>query len=120
MLELHHIALFFAALASAKYGLIDRRAPITTIFASMLFFAAFSISSFFIQVPVQGQTDYFTTLPGMFAVGLGGTLFMLAMGILEALDKLPDESVRGVLADAEKKAERGEGLDDSRDFSGGD
>ncbi|ELY27907.1 hypothetical protein C499_08687 [Halogeometricum borinquense DSM 11551] len=62
--------------------------------ASMVFFGAFSISSFAVE-PLTGGDP--RTMLGMFALGLGGLLFMLAMTILEGLDKLPEHPVEAVL-----------------------
>ncbi|MBP1987239.1 hypothetical protein [Halolamina salifodinae] len=88
-----YLALFLGALGAAKYALIDRRAPLTTMPASMVFFAAFAIGSFSVE-PLTGGDP--RSLIGMFALGLGGVLFMVAMLILEALDKLPDHPVEAV------------------------
>lgn len=104
MIVWEHLALFFSALASAKYGLIDRRAPLTTIPASMVFFAAFSISSFYIEVGTGNGIET-TSSRGMFVLGLGGTLFMMAMLVLEALDKLPDTEIENVLGSHLRRTE---------------
>lgn len=96
MLVLQHLALFLAGLGTAKYALIDRRAPLTTMPASMVFFAAFAVSSFAVE-PITGGEP--RTMLGMFALGLGGLLFMLAMLILEALDKLPEHPVQAALGE---------------------
>lgn len=96
MLVLEHLALFLGALASAKFALIDRRAPLTTMPASIVFFGAFAISSFYLQVPTGNGIET-TSSVGMAILGLGGLLFMVAMTILEALDKLPEHPVEQVL-----------------------
>jgi len=62
--------------------------------ASMLFFAAFAMGSFSVE-PLTGGDP--RSMPGMFALGLGGVLFMMAMLILEGLDKLPENPVEEAL-----------------------
>ncbi|GAA0303992.1 hypothetical protein [Halarchaeum salinum] len=93
MLVLAYLALLFSALACAKYALVDRRATLTTMPASMVFFAAFSISSFAVEPLTGGEPR---SMVGLFALGLGGLLFMLAMTILEAIGSLPDHPVEQV------------------------
>lgn len=93
MLVLPYLALFLGALVSAKIALIDRRAPLTTMPASMVFFAGTAVASFSVE-PLTGGSP--RQLVGMAALATGGVLFMLAMTILESLDKLPEHSVETV------------------------
>jgi len=88
-----YLALFLGALGAAKIALIDRRAPYTTMPASFVFMLAFALSSFSVE-PVTGGDP--RTMPGMFVLGLGGALFMAAMLVLEAFDKLPEHPVEAV------------------------
>lgn len=110
MLVHEHLALFFAALAAAKLGLVDRKAPLTTLPASMVFFAGFALSAWNIQVGTGAGVEVVQS-PGMAVLGFGGTLWMLAMVLLEALGKLPKQDVEAALANAnqqndQKKHER--------------
>ena len=81
-----HLALFAAALATAKYGILDRRSPLLTMPASMVLFAAFSMGSFSVQLAERSEP---LSQPGIFVLGLGGTFIMLAYTIAEATDRLP-------------------------------
>lgn len=106
MLVLEHLALFFSALACAKLALVDRRATLTTMPASIVFFAGFAISSFTVQVGTGTGVES-TSSVGMFVLGLGGTLFMVAMLVLEAIGKLPEHPVEQVF-DVDNPARREE------------
>jgi len=77
--------------------------------ASIVFFGAFSLSSFYLEVGTGNGLESTSSL-GMFALGFGGFLFMTAMLILEAKDALPDVRTEGVLHDAVSRSDptRGE------------
>lgn len=86
MLELTHLALLFCALATAKIGLDNRGAELIMFLSSMVFFAAFAFGSFGVQKSFSSGT---VDQPGMFVIGLGGTLVMLAFSLLAAIERLP-------------------------------
>ena len=119
MLVLEHLALFLSALASAKYALLDRRAPYTTMPASIVFFAAFAISSFYLEVGTGAGLESTSSL-GMFTLGLGGFLFMSGMLILEIIDALPEVRTDGALSDSVQRSDptRGETGNDPRQKRG--
>jgi len=77
------------AFVAAKVGVLDRRAELVTMPASMVLFAAVAIGSYNTQVGLQSSL---TTVqqPGLAVLGLGGTMLMLIYTILSALDRLPD------------------------------
>lgn len=87
MLELTHVTLLIVALSTAKIGLIDRRAELLVFPTSMVFFAAYAFGSYGIEKSFSSGT---VDQPGMFVLGFGGTLVMLAFTLLAATDRLPE------------------------------
>lgn len=86
MLELTHVALLVLAMATAKIGLIDRRAELLMFPTSMVLFAAYAYGSYGIEKSfASGTADQ----PGMFVLGIGGVLVMLAFTLLAATNMLP-------------------------------
>lgn len=89
MLELTHVALLFLAMATAKIGLIDRRAELLMFPTSMVLFAAYAYGSYGLEKSFSSGT---ADQPGMFVLGIGGVLVMLAFTLLAATDRLPTPS----------------------------